>query len=143
MLIIVRYADDFVILCKRRPEFYLAQAKVVIDRLGLTLNAQKTRIVNAEVDSFVFLGHTFVVQPSKVSGKRWAYYYPSPKAMRSVKEKIREVVRTGQHLELPSLIKERVNPILRGWGNLLQDRQFKETLLEDRQLRGLDALHHA
>ena len=44
---IVRYADDFVILCGERPEFYLDEAQQVLDRLGLTLNAQKTRIVDA------------------------------------------------------------------------------------------------
>ena len=44
---IVRYADDFVILCKERPEFYLEQAKQVLDRLGLMLNAKKTRVLNA------------------------------------------------------------------------------------------------
>ncbi|EEW5336128.1 hypothetical protein LWP49_004204 [Escherichia coli] len=37
--------------------------------------------------------------------------------MKSIKRKIREVVRTGQHWNLPQLIKEKVNPILRGWGN--------------------------
>lgn len=37
--------------------------------------------------------------------------------MKAVKSKIREVVRTGQHWDLPELIRERINPILRGWGN--------------------------
>ena len=41
---IVRYADDFVILCSRQPEFYLEQARAVLDRLGLTLNGKKRRI---------------------------------------------------------------------------------------------------
>lgn len=114
---IVRYADDFVILCNERPEFYLEQAKKVLDRLGLTLNEQKTRIVNAREEPFDFLGHRFAAQPSKVTGKQKTFYYPSPKAMKSVKTKIREVVRKGQHWDLPQLIKEKVNPILRGWGN--------------------------
>jgi hypothetical protein len=38
---LVRYADDFVILCRERPEFYLEQAKQVLDRLGLALNEQE------------------------------------------------------------------------------------------------------
>jgi len=126
---LVRYADDFVILCKQRPEFYLAQAKTVLDRLGLTLNAQKTRIVNAEEEPFVFLGHKFAVQLSKLSGKRKTYYYPSPKAMRSVKKKIQEVVRAGQHLDLPWLIKEQVNPILRGWGNYFKTGNSRKHFL--------------
>jgi len=45
------------------------------------------------------------------------YYYPRPKAMQAVKSKIHEAVRTGQHWDLPHLIRERINPILRGWGN--------------------------
>ncbi len=114
---IVRYADDFVILCKEQPEFYLEQAKKVLDRLGLTLNAKKTRIVNAEEEPFDFLGHRFVVQPSKVSGELKTYYYPSPKAMKSIKKKIRDIARKGQHLNLSTLVKEQINPLLRGWGN--------------------------
>ncbi|WP_254052068.1 group II intron maturase-specific domain-containing protein, partial [Candidatus Fukatsuia symbiotica] len=35
----------------------------------------------------------------------------------SVKQKIRDVVRKGQHWDWPTLVKEKVNPILRGWGN--------------------------
>jgi len=114
---IVRYADDFVILCRERPEFYLEQARQVLDRLGLTLNARKTRVLNVNADSFDFLGHRFTVQPSKRTGKRSTFYYPSPKAMKSVKQKIREAVCTGQHWNLPELVRKRINPILRGWGN--------------------------
>ncbi|WP_186215135.1 MULTISPECIES: group II intron reverse transcriptase/maturase [Burkholderiaceae] len=126
---IVRYADDFVILCNKNPEFYLGEAKKVLDRLGLTLNAQKTRIVDAREEPFDFLGHRFVAQPSKVTGKLKSYYYPSPKAMKSVKKKIREVVRTGQHWNLPQLIKERVNPILRGWGNYFKTGNSRKHFL--------------
>jgi RNA-directed DNA polymerase len=114
---IVRYADDFVILCGKRPETYLAEAQKVLDRLGLTLNAQKTRIVDARQEPFDFLGHRFAVQPSKRTGVLKTYYYPTPKAMASVKKKVREVAREGQHWDLPVLIREKVNPILRGWGH--------------------------
>ena len=114
---IVRYADDFVILCRENPQKYLEYAKMTLDKLGLELNATKTKIVNATMEEFNFLGHEFKVQTSKRSGKLKTYYYPSRKAMSSVKKKIREVVRTAQHWSLPNLIKERVNPLLTGWGN--------------------------
>jgi len=114
---LVRYADDFVIRCKERPDFYLEQAGQVLDRLGLTLNAKKTRILNATQEPFDFLGHRFTVLPSKRTGKLNTFYYPSPKAMNSIKKKVREIALTGQHWELPLLIKERINPLLRGWGN--------------------------
>ncbi|MES9819561.1 MAG: group II intron reverse transcriptase/maturase [Candidatus Thiodiazotropha sp.] len=126
---LVRYADDFVILCRQRPEEYLAKAEEVLDRLGLTLNAQKTRVVNAKEGTFDFLGHRFAVQPSKRTGKLKTYYYPTPKAMKSVKKKIREVVRTGQHWDLPQLIRDRVNPILRGWGNYFKTGNSRKHLL--------------
>jgi RNA-directed DNA polymerase len=76
---IVRYADDFVVLCKRQPELYLAEAKKVLDRLGLALNAQKTRVVNVKEETFDFLGHRFAVRPSKRTGAVKTYYYPRPK----------------------------------------------------------------
>ena len=113
---IVRYADDFVILCRARPEVYRAAAKVVLDRLGLALNEQKTRVVDVRWESFDFLGHRFVVQPSKRTGAIRPYYYPAPKAMNAVKKKIREAVRGGQHRNLPDLVRERINPLLQGWG---------------------------
>ena len=127
---IVRYADDFVILCKERPEFYLAEAKKVLDRLGLTLNAKKTRIVNAQKEPFDFLGHRFVVQPSNVSGKLKTFYRPSPKAMNSIKKKIRDIARKGQHLNLPTLVKEQINPLLRGWGNYFKMAHSRKQFLQ-------------
>jgi len=127
---IVRYADDFVILCKEHPEFYLAEAKKVLDRLGLTLNAKKTRIVNAEQEPFDFLGHRFVVQPSKVSGELKTYYHPSPEAMKSIKKKVRDVARKGQHLNLSTLVKEKVNPLLRGWGNYFKMANSRKQFLQ-------------
>ncbi|WP_252120234.1 reverse transcriptase domain-containing protein [Erwinia tracheiphila] len=114
---LVRYADDFVILCRKQPKFYLAQAQRVLGRLGLTLNAEKTKVVNATKSPFEFLGHRFAVQSSKKDGKLKTYYYPSPKSMKTVKRKIREVTHKGQHWDLPVLIRMKINPILRGWGN--------------------------
>ncbi len=126
---IVRYADDFVILCGKNPDKYLGEAKKVLDRLGLTLNAKKTRIVDATKEPFDFLGHRFAVQPSKRTGKLKTYYYPTPKAMKAVKKKIREIVRSGQHWDLPVFIREKVNPILRGWGNYFKAANSRKHFL--------------
>lgn len=126
---IVRYADDFVILCGKNPDKYLGEAKKVLDRLGLTLNAKKTRIVDATKEPFDFLGHRFAVQPSKRTGKLKTYYYPTPKAMKAVKKKIREIVRSGQHGDLPVFIREKVNPILRGWGNYFKAANSRKHFL--------------
>jgi RNA-directed DNA polymerase len=63
----VRYADDFVVLC-RNPEDAAAALAVVQDwtaQAGLTLHPDKTRLVDARTDGFDFLGYTFQ------AGHRW------------------------------------------------------------------------
>ena len=53
---IVRYADDFVVLCRGKVETPLSAVRHVLDRLDLTLNENKTHIVDARQESFIFLG---------------------------------------------------------------------------------------
>ena len=89
----------------------------MLDRLGLALNEQKTQIVDARRESFDFLGHRFSRWLSKRTGAIQTYHYPAPNSMNAVRKKIREAVRGGQHRQLPVLIRERINPVLRGWGN--------------------------
>ena len=57
----VRYADDFVILCRSRAEAdqALAKVKAWVEENGLTLHPTKTKIVDARTDGFDFLGYTF------------------------------------------------------------------------------------
>ena len=54
---IVRYADDFVLLTPRRPELELAWVKQLMERLGLHLHPEKTRVLNVTEENFDFLGH--------------------------------------------------------------------------------------
>lgn len=114
---LVRYADDFVIVCSQNPDKYLEEAKRVLDKLGLTLNQEKTSVIDMHKSGFDFLGHHFVLQPSKRDQRLKCFYYPSSKAMKSVKQKLHKVISKGQHIPLPELIQYKVNPILRGWGN--------------------------
>jgi hypothetical protein len=55
---LVRDADDFVLLAPRRPDRALAWWHQRLARLGLTLHPEKTRVLDARQDAFVFLGHT-------------------------------------------------------------------------------------
>ena len=50
--------------------------------------------------------------------------------MKTVKKKIREVVRKGQHLNLSTLVKEQVNPLLRGWGNYFKMANSRKQFLQ-------------
>lgn len=65
---IVRYADDFVVLCRKDVEAPLKVVRRVLERLDLSLNEAKTRIVDATQASFNFLG--FAIQMSR-GGQQW------------------------------------------------------------------------
>jgi len=125
---LIRYADDFVILCEYEPQQYYDIARARLARLGLTINEEKTKIVHATA-GFDFLGHTFIVAPSKKTGWLGTYYYPSDKSMMKVKAKIKEIIKSGQHKELPDVI-DQLNPILRGWGNYFKTGNSKERFHE-------------
>jgi len=62
---LVRYADDLVICCGGSPEQPLEVLKMVLSRLGLSLNESKTRIVDARNESFDFLGFSIRYQQSR------------------------------------------------------------------------------
>lgn len=54
---IIRYADDFVLLAPRRPDREMAWMKQLMERLGLHLHPEKTRVLDVTEEKFDFLGH--------------------------------------------------------------------------------------
>ena len=56
---VIAYADDFVILSRGRAAEALTWTKVVMTKLGLTLNEAKTSLRNARQERFDFLGYSF------------------------------------------------------------------------------------
>lgn len=65
---LIRYADDFVILCATRlqAEDALRMAERLLHNLGLSLNLEKTRIVHRD-EGFTFLGYTFTKEGKRAS----------------------------------------------------------------------------
>lgn len=110
---LIRYADDMVVVCKWRPEFYFAKLKEIITSLGVDINAEKTRVVHAS-EGFDFLGIHFKLAPS-YRGKMNCYYWPSHKAVSNFKLKVRQMVNNRATVNFEKLI-ESVNPMIRGWG---------------------------
>ena len=111
---LVRYADDFVILSSNSVRSLVPVVREVLDELGLSLNLEKSRVVRAE-KGFDFLGFRFVRRYSRRHGRRKAYFFPSPKAVGRVKEKVRE--RCGKHVlhVEPAVVVRNVNNVLVGW----------------------------
>jgi RNA-directed DNA polymerase len=130
---LVRYADDMVILCRRDARRYYEEFKREIERLGLELNEEKTRVVDAKV-GFDFLGMRFGYRRSR-RGKMNCYKWPTPKAVSRVKEKIRRAIGGRGNWDLAEAIR-RVNPIIRGWGNYFRyGNSFEQFEKVDRYAR--------
>jgi RNA-directed DNA polymerase len=103
---LVRYADDFVILCKTREEAERALALVQcwIAENELTLHPTKTKIVDARTEGFDFLGYHF----------RGDLRVPRTKSLKKFKEAVREKTKRANGHSLRCLC-ARLNVQLRGW----------------------------
>jgi RNA-directed DNA polymerase len=112
---LIRYCDDRVILCRGNPQPWLQKLEGMIVGLGLSLKAEKTRVVDAAA-GFDFLGMHFRLKPLRSNPKRLCCYgWPSQKAMQSVRSKLRDAIGYDDIASLAEKIRA-INPIIRGWG---------------------------
>jgi RNA-directed DNA polymerase len=108
----VRYADDFVILCRSEAEAQaaLAQVRIWMAQAGLVLHPEKTRIVNASLPGgFDFLGYHFE------RGMKW----PREKSLAKLKDRVREKTSRLDGRSLKVIITD-VNRTLQGWFGYFQ-----------------------
>ncbi len=113
---IVNYADDFVILSRGHAVEALAWTREVMTAIGLTLNEGKTSVVDADMETFDFLGYTFGPARSRRTGRLFQSRRPSDKSVRRIKQKVRAALRPGNMRPWPEVV-VRLNRILRGWAN--------------------------
>jgi RNA-directed DNA polymerase len=104
----VRYADDFVVLCRTEAEAQAALHEIRgwVAENGLTLHPDKTHIVDSREKSFDFLGYSF----------RGKFRFPRAKSHKKVMDRIRELTprKSGDSLEC---MITRINRMLPGWFN--------------------------
>ena len=130
--VIVRYADDAVIVCRTRKDAELAfeHLKRIMTKLKLTLNPQKTKIVDMNKESFDFLGFRYQKFGKTKCGRKLPYMMPSKKAMKKVKDAIRVITCRKSAYEGLEQKVEKLNPLIRGWRNYFQHgnstRRFKQ-----------------
>jgi len=118
---LVRFADDLVVLSPTRERADQARDLVeeAIRPFGLQLHPGKTRLVDLRhgTEGFDFLGfHHRMVESRKQRGRYWLNKWPSPRAMASIRAKVKERTapsRVGLDLHV---VVEDLNPVLRGWG---------------------------
>jgi RNA-directed DNA polymerase len=137
---VVRYADDFVVLCKTQEEAEQAGelAAGFLGDLGLSLHPDKTCVVDLREgkEGFDFLGCHF---RARMSGKLWEqrrivrYYlhrWPSQRSMKRARQRIKALTarsQVGQQLEA---VIARLNQFLRGWGNYFRTGNAADKFLQ-------------
>ncbi len=114
---IVNYADDFVILCRRRAEDTLAEMRGMMERLKLTVNETKTHVRRLPAESFDFLGYTFGRMYSPRTGGGYLGARPARKKVLGVCRQINDLVGRLPTFIGPEVVVYQVNQVLRGWAN--------------------------
>jgi len=106
----VRYADDFVVLCRsaEQAQAALVEVKAWVEANGLSLNAEKTHVGDCrqEGQGFEFLGYRFE------AGRRWV----RRKSLKAIRDRIRMRAKRTRGDSLARIIAD-LNPTLRGWFN--------------------------
>lgn len=122
---LVRYADDLVVICRTRKDADHAMKLIeeVMKRLELTLHPEKTKLVSLweGKDGFDFLGmhhRSILTETSQAQRYYTLHQFPSKKAMKKMRDRIKEVLGKRNVLwkEASSLVGV-LNPVLRGWRN--------------------------
>jgi RNA-directed DNA polymerase len=107
--VLIRYADDLVVLCHTRDEAEQVKARLAgwLTPRGLTFNEDKTRVVTLD-EGFDFLGFTVRRQSGKLLIK------PSKAALRRIRERLRAEMLALRGANAAAVL-QRLNPIIRGW----------------------------
>jgi hypothetical protein len=125
--VLVRYADDFVVICGTRSACEEAERRVrsILGWLKLELHPEKTRRVDLSWgrQGFDFLGCHLRKRrwgPIWVQERRRVYFlhrWPSTKSMKRVRQKVRELTdRRWSGVRDVRVLIANLNPVLRGWG---------------------------
>ncbi len=97
---LIRYVDNFVVLCEGNTGRLLQGVQRVLGDLGLTLNLGKTRIVDARKEGLISVGYTVIMRKSPRTGWMFPLIRPSRKAQKRIKGEIKSLT-SRKNLALP------------------------------------------
>jgi len=131
-LAMVRYADDFVILCRSQAEAEqaLAQVRQWCDAAGLVLHPTKTRIVDVRTAGFDFLGYHF-----QTTGRGLLTRWPRKKSLAKLKDSLRAKTKRTNGRSLQCIIAD-LNDTLRGWFGYFKHSHYTTYSAVDSWVRG-------
>lgn len=126
---IVRYADDIVLLCRRgKSASAMVVLRQILERLELTLNEAKTKVVDAFVGKFDFLGFTIWLGRGRKTRRYYPHVEPSKKAEQKVKDRITELTKRDRTIMPLEWVVNEVNAMLRGWVGYFHYRNCSQAL---------------
>ena len=132
---IVRYADDFVLMGKQMGDQIKEKLTSLLSRMGLSINAEKTRTVEAKRESFDFLGFTIRYDKDLWdSNKRYWNIIPSRKSEQKIRDKIKAYLEAHGHYN-GQQVSEDLNKLLRGWLNYFDIKGVSYPAISKRRLR--------
>jgi group II intron reverse transcriptase/maturase len=132
---IVRYADDFVLMGKRISEKVLIKLKDVLGKMELSINYEKSKMIEATKEAFSFLGFTFRYDKD-IKDRQWKYWnvIPSDKALKKAKENIAKYLQKRGHFPPNRIVKD-LNSKIRGWINYFTINGISYPAVAKRKLR--------
>ena len=114
---IVNYADDFVVLGKAPSAEMLAAVETLIERLKLTVNAEKTRCCRVPEEPIEFLGYRIGRNYRPKTGRAYIGTRPSKASVQSICRRISELTAARYSVMDREAMVTRLNRVLLGWAN--------------------------
>ena len=130
----IRYADDFILMSKHINQEVINKVHNYLDRMGLTINTEKSKLINAREESFDFLGFR-VRYDRSIFSKRGRFWniQPKPKSQKKIRQKINLKLKSIGHYPAYGVVSE-LNPIIRGWMNYYRIEKVSYTQVAFREL---------
>jgi len=130
----VRYADDFVLMGQKIDEKCLGKLREVLNRMELTINETKSKLIQAQEAPFNFLGFTVRYDRSVFNrDRRFWNIRPADKSRKRVRQNIRAKLKTIGHYP-PEAVAGALNPIIRGWINYYSIEKVSYMQVDKRKL---------
>lgn len=116
----IRYADDFVLMGRTICDQTIHRLHAYLERMELTINKEKSKLVEARQEPFDFLGFTMRYDRSLFGkGSRYWNIVPRDKSQKKIRQKINARLKQMGHFPADQVV-ETLNPIIRGWMNYYQ-----------------------
>lgn len=121
------------LLCRKgKSGKAMAMLRQILERLELTLNRMKTKVVDAYAGKFDFLGFTAWMGKGRKTRRYYPHIQPSKKAEQKVKDRITELTQRNRTIMPLGWVVNEVNTMLRGWVGYFHYRNCSQTLVRVR-----------